>query len=273
MKEQYMERIYNAFRVIEENCGTAEIGIILGSGLGDYADELENRKTMDYKDIPGFPVSTVEGHAGKWHTGDLQGKRVCMMQGRFHAYEGYDLWDVTLPVRVMRKLGVHTLIVTNAAGGVNTGYQAGDLMLITDFINLTGKNPLIGPNLDEFGPRFPDMSYGFDRELRALAAETAKKQGSTLREGVYCWFNGPNYETPAEIRMARVLGADAVGMSTAPEVLVARHSGMRVLGVSCITNMAAGVLDQPLNHAEVMETGLRAKTAFQQLLNGVLQGM
>ena len=270
MKQEYLNRIEQAAKMIEERSGTAEIGIILGSGLGDYANALKDRKTVDYADIPSFPISTVEGHAGKWHTGTLQGHQVCMMQGRFHAYEGYDLWDVTLPVRVMKKLGVETLIVTNAAGGVNTSFAAGDLMLITDFINLSGKNPLMGPNLDEFGPRFPDMTYAYDRDLRALTAETAKEQGIVLREGVYCWFNGPNYETPAEIRMARIIGGDAVGMSTAPGTLVARHSGMRVLGISCITNMAAGVLDQPLNHQEVMETGEKVKSTFQRLLNAVI---
>ena len=271
MKQDYLNRIEQAVKAIRECCGTAKIGIILGSGLGGYVDALQDRKTMDYADIPSFPVSTVEGHAGKWHTGTLQGHQVCMMQGRFHAYEGYDLWDVTLPVRVMKKLGVETLIVTNAAGGVNTGFAAGDLMLITDFINLSGKNPLMGPNLDEFGPRFPDMTYAYDRELRALALETARKQDILLREGVYCWFNGPNYETPAEIRMARIIGGDAVGMSTAPETLVARHCGMRVLGISCITNMAAGVLDEPLNHAEVMETGEKVKDTFQRLLSEIIR--
>jgi purine-nucleoside phosphorylase len=273
MTQSYLERIDQAAAALEQICGPAEVGIILGSGLGDYVDALEGRKTIAYEEIPSFPVSTVEGHAGRWHTGALKGKRACMMQGRFHAYEGYDLLDVTLPVRVMRKLGVHTLIVTNAAGGVNTSFQAGDLMLITDFLNLSGKNPLIGPNLSEFGPRFPDMTYAYDRELRALAAEAAQKLSIPLRQGVYCWLNGPNYETPAEIRMVRTLGADAVGMSTVPETLVARHSGMRVLGLSCITNMAAGVLDQPLNHAEVMETGLKVKHTFERLVSGIIQAI
>lgn len=273
MNETYLDRIDLAAAIIKENCGTADVGIILGSGLGDYADALEERQTIAYEEIPSFPVSTVEGHAGRWHTGKLRGKRVCMMQGRFHAYEGYDLWDVTLPVRVMRKLGVHTLIVTNAAGGVNTAFQAGDLMLITDFLNLSGKNPLIGHNFDEFGLRFPDMTYAYDRELRALAADVARKQEITLQQGVYCWLNGPNYETPAEIRMLRGLGADAVGMSTVPETLVARHSGMRVAGISCITNMAAGVLDQPLNHAEVMETGIRVRHTFETLVSGIVEAL
>lgn len=270
MTNGYLNKIEKAAQTISSACGNAEIGIILGSGLGDYAQTLQNAKSIAYKDIPEFPISTVEGHVGQWHTGELHGKQVCMMQGRFHAYEGYDLLDVTLPVRVMRRLGVHTLIVTNAAGGVNTSFSAGDLMLLTDFINLSGKNPLTGPNIDELGPRFPDMSYAFDRELRILALEVAKKQGVPLQQGVYCWMNGPTYETPAEIRMTRIMGADAVGMSTAPEVIVARHADMRVLGLSCITNMAAGILDQPLNHEEVMEVGRQARQKFSKLLDGII---
>lgn len=273
MSETYLQRIEKAAAAVEAACGRAEIGIILGSGLGDYAGALQGRQSLAYKDIPGFPLSTVEGHAGMWHTGELRGKRVCMMQGRFHAYEGYDLLDVTLPVRVMQKLGVKVLVVTNAAGGVNTAFSAGDLMLITDFINLSGKNPLTGPNIPELGPRFPDMTYAYDRELRELALKTAGELGIKLQKGVYCWLNGPNYESPAEIRMTRILGADAVGMSTVPETIVARHGGMRVLGVSCITNMAAGILEQPLNHQEVMETGLRVKDTFRTLLDGVVEAL
>lgn len=273
MSETYLSRIEKAAANLEQACGRADIGLILGSGLGDYAETLQGRRSLAYQDIPGFPLSTVEGHAGIWHTGELMGKRVCMMQGRFHAYEGYDLLDVTLPVRVMQLLGVKVLIVTNAAGGVNTGFSAGDLMLITDFINLSGKNPLTGPNIPQLGPRFPDMTYAYDRELRALALKTAGELGINLRQGVYCWLNGPNYESPAEIRMTRILGADAVGMSTVPETLVARHGGMRVLGVSCITNMAAGILDEPLNHQEVMETGVRVKDTFRALLDGVIANL
>lgn len=272
-KKNHLKRIKSAAKAIEKVCGTAEIAVVLGSGLGDYVEALEDAKYMDYKDIPNFPVSTVPGHKGRWYTGTLHGKRVCMMQGRFHAYEGYDLLDVTMPVRVMQKLGVKTLIVTNAAGGVNMEFHAGDLMLINDVLNLTGKNPLIGPNLDEFGPRFPDMSYALDRELRSLAVETAQKMNIPLQQGVYCWLNGPTYETPAEIRMLRTLGADAVGMSTVPEIIVARHGGMRVLGLSCITNMAAGVMDAPLNHEEVMEMGNKVKGTFRQLLDGVIEAL
>jgi len=268
-----MSIIQNAAAAIETVCGKSDIAVILGSGLGDYVEALENPKSIMYKDISGFPVSTVAGHAGRWVAGELHGKKVCMMQGRFHAYEGYDMFDVTLPVRVMAQLGVKTLIVTNACGGVNTAFNAGDLMLISDFINLSGKNPLIGANLDAFGPRFPDMSRAYDREYMALAKECAKELGIDLKEGVYCWMNGPCYETPAEIRMARTLGIDAVGMSTVPETIVANHSGMRVLGVSCVTNMAAGVLDQPLNHAEVMEMGNRVKGSFRALLDKVIEKM
>lgn len=270
---EYMEKIRTAADTIRKAVGEAEIGVILGSGLGEYVEALTDARSIDYKDIPGFPRSTVPGHKGRWVTGLLHGKRVCMMQGRFHAYEGYDLRDVTLPVRVMALLGVKTLIVTNAAGGVNLDFQPGDLMILTDCINFSGMNPLRGENLDEFGPRFPDMSQAYDRGLVSLAEKCAQEMGVTVRKGVYCWFNGPCFETPAEIRMARVLGADAVGMSTVPETIVARHSGLRVFGVSCITNMAAGILDQPLNHQEVMETADRVKTTFRSLLDRVIAAM
>ena len=267
------EQIEAAARTIRERVGEAEIGVILGSGLGDYAQAIEDAKYIDYKDIPGFPVSTAPGHAGRWWTGTLHGKRVCMMQGRFHAYEGYDLSEVTMPVRVMALLGVKTLIVTNAAGGVNLDFTPGDLMILTDCINFSGKNPLTGPNLDQFGPRFPDMSRCYDRELIALCQQQADRLGIPVRQGVYMWFNGPCYETPAEIRLARVCGADAVGMSTVPETIVARHCGLRVLGVSCITNMAAGVTDAALNHQEVMDVANRTKAAFRGLLDATIAAM
>ena len=268
-----MKRINDAAEKVLTVCGQAEIGIILGSGLGDYAEALEDAVKLPYSEIPGFPRSTVAGHAGMWCCGTLHGKRVVMMQGRFHYYEGYSMKDVTLPVRVMQKIGVKTLIVTNAAGGVNLGYHPGELMVIGDMFSMTAQNPLIGPNLDAFGPRFPDMSCAFDKELRALAHECANEQGFALREGVYAQMTGPTYETPAEIRMLRTLGADAVGMSTVPEVIVARHGGMRVLGISCITNMAAGILDQPLNHAEVTETANRVKGQFRNLLDRIIEKM
>ena len=268
-----MKRIDEAAAKVLAVCGKADIGVILGSGLGDYAEALEDAVKLPYSEIPGFPRSTVAGHAGMWCCGTLYGKRVVMMQGRFHYYEGYGMKDVTLPVRVMQKIGVKTLIVTNAAGGVNLGYHPGKLMVIGDIFSMTAQNPLIGPNLDAFGPRFPDMSCAFDKELRALAHECANEQGFALREGVYAQMTGPMYETPAEIRMLRTLGADAVGMSTVPEVIVARHGGMRVLGISCITNMAAGILDQPLNHAEVTETANRVKGQFRNLLDRIIEKM
>ena len=268
-----MKRIDEAAAKVLAVCGKADIGVILGSGLGEYAEALEDAVKLPYSEIPGFPRSTVAGHAGMWCCGTLYGKRVVMMQGRFHYYEGYGMKDVTLPVRVMQKIGVKTLIVTNAAGGVNLGYHPGELMVIGDIFSMTAQNPLIGPNLDAFGPRFPDMSCAFDKELRALAHECANEQGFALREGVYAQMTGPTYETPAEIRILRTLGADAVGMSTVPEVIVARHGGMRVLGISCITNRAAGILDQPLNHAEVTETANRVKGQFRNLLDGIIEKM
>lgn len=268
-----MKRIDEVAAKVLAVCGKADIGVILGSGLGDYAEALEDAVKLPYSEIPRFPRSTVAGHAGMWCCGTLYGKRVVMMQGRFHYYEGYGMKDVTLPVRVMQKIGVKTLIVTNAAGGVNLGYHPGELMVIGDIFSMTAQNPLIGPNLDAFGPRFPDMSCAFDKELRALAHECANEQDFALREGVYAQMTGPTYETPAEIRMLRTLGADAVGMSTVPEVIVARHGGMRVLGISCITNMAAGILDQPLNHAEVTETANRVKGQFRNLLDRIIEKM
>ena len=268
-----MKRIDEAAAKVLAVCGKADIGVILGSGLGDYAEALEDAVKLPYSEIPGFPRSTVAGHAGMWCCGTLYGKRVVMMQGRFHYYEGYGMKDVTLPVRVMQKIGVKTLVVTNAAGGVNLGYHPGELMVIGHMFSMTAQNPLIGPNLDAFGPRFPDMSCAFDKELRALVHECANEQGFALREGVYAQMTGPTYETPAEIRMLRTLGADAVGMSTVPEVIVARHGGMRVLGISCITNMAAGILDQPLNHAEVTETANRVKGQFRNLLDRIIEKM
>ena len=268
-----MKRILAAAEVVRAALGEAEIGLILGSGLGEYANEMTQAKCLAYSDIPGFPVSTVAGHAGQFVCGTLWGKRVIMMQGRFHYYEGYSMQDIALPVRVMQLLGVKTLIVTNACGGVNTNFVPGDLMVISDVLSLTADNPLIGRNLDAFGPRFPDMSCIFTKELRALAHETAEKLNLKLQEGVYMQFTGPCYETPAEIRMARILGADAVGMSTVPEAIAACHGGMKVLGISCITNMAAGILDQPLCHEEVTETANRVKGQFKALLDGIIAAM
>jgi purine-nucleoside phosphorylase len=248
-----------------------EIGLILGSGLGAIADDIEDAEYYDYNDIPHFPVSTVEGHAGRLVIGKLQGKEVLAMQGRFHFYEGYKMHDVTFPVRVMHLLSVKKLIVTNAAGAVNTSFTPGDLMLITDHINLSGDNPLIGKNLKDFGTRFPDMSSAYDVDLRNTVKQIATDLGIDLKEGVYCMMSGPTYETPAEIRMIRILGGDAAGMSTAPEVIVAKHQGMKVLGISCMTNMAAGILDQPLSHEEVMETSENVKSKFITLMNNIIK--
>ncbi|TGV28053.1 purine-nucleoside phosphorylase, partial [Mesorhizobium sp. M00.F.Ca.ET.186.01.1.1] len=220
--------------------------------------------------IPGFTVSTVVGHKGQLVIGKLQGKQVVAMQGRFHFYEGHGLDAVVFPIRVMKLLGVETIIVTNAAGGINEGYDPGDLMLISDHLNMTFRNPLIGPNDDELGARFPDMSEAYSKELRQLARQVASEQGINLREGVYVGLLGPSYETPAEIRMLRQLGGDAVGMSTVPEVIVARHMKVNVLGISCISNMAAGILEQPLSHDEVMETTEKVKAQFLALVNGIV---
>ncbi|MBD8070334.1 purine-nucleoside phosphorylase [Bacillus sp. PS06] len=247
-----------------------EIGLILGSGLGVLADEIENAIKIPYQEIPEFPVSTVEGHAGQLVYGTLNGKTVIAMQGRFHFYEGYSFDKVTFPVRVMKALGVNSLIVTNAAGGINESFQAGDLMLISDHINNMGTNPLIGENDPNLGVRFPDMSEAYSKELRELAKKIAASLNIPIKEGVYVGNTGPSYETPAEVRMLRVLGGDAVGMSTVPEVIVARHSGMKVLGISCISNMAAGILDQPLTHDEVMETTEMVKANFLSFVKEII---
>ena len=271
--EEEMRRIQRAADAVETALGRADIAVVLGSGLGDFGNDLENPKEISYADIPGFPRATVAGHAGKFIMGTLADKKVLMMSGRFHCYEGHPLEDVVLPIRVMARLGVKTLILTNAAGGVNIDFRPGVLMLISDFINLTGKNPLIGPNFDAFGPRFPDMTDAYDRTLRELTMHAARQLDIDLRRGVYCWMNGPTYETPAEVRMARVLGADAVGMSTVPETIVARHCGIKVLGISCITNMAAGVYREPINHEEVMAMGHHVRGEFAALLTETIRKM
>ena len=257
--------------VAMKQIGGAETAIVLGSGLGDYAEEFEDLKEIKYRDIPHFPVSTAPGHAGKLISGSKAGKRVLIMSGRMHMYEGVKLEQIIFPIRVLRLMGVRNLILTNAAGGVNTSFRPGDLMLITDYINLTGKSPLTGPNESMFGPRFPDMSSVFSRELRMTALESAKEIGIELQQGVYCWMPGPCYETPAEIRMIRTLGADAVGMSTVPEAMAAVHAGINILGISCITNMAAGILDQPITHQEVLEVGKKVQTSFRALLDRVIE--
>jgi purine-nucleoside phosphorylase len=257
------EKIQNAAEFLKSKyTKSPKIGLILGSGLGVLADEIEASVKIPYNEIPDFPISTVEGHAGQLVFGLLNGVEVVAMQGRFHFYEGYSFDKVTFPVRVMKALGVEMLIVTNAAGGVNQAFTPGDLMIISDHINFMGSNPLIGPNDSRLGVRFPDMSEAYTKELRSAAKDIAKRLSIDVKEGVYFGLTGPVYETPAEIRMIRSLGGDAVGMSTVPEVIVARHSGLKVLGISCITNMAAGILDQPLSHEEVIETTEKVKANF-----------
>lgn len=246
------------------------VGLILGSGLGDYADTLEDAVSFPYSQIPNFPVPTIAGHFGALVFGRKQGVEVVVMQGRIHYYEGMPMQKITLPVRVLSALGVKTLVLTNAAGGVNLSFRPGDLMLISDHINFSGMNPLMGPNLDDFGPRFPDASDIYTASLRSRIRRAAEEVGISLQEGVYAMYSGPNYETPAEIRMFRTLGADAVGMSTVPEALVACHCGMNVIGVSCITNMAAGVLPRKLNHQEVMETAALVHDKFHRLVDRIL---
>ncbi|MDP4083798.1 MAG: purine-nucleoside phosphorylase [Bacillota bacterium] len=257
------EKIQNAAQFLKSKyTRKPKLGLILGSGLGVLADEINNPVKIPYSEIPDFPVSTVEGHAGQLVFGQLNTVEVVAMQGRFHYYEGYSFDKVTFPVRVMKELGVEMLIVTNAAGGVNESFSPGDLMLISDHINNMGSNPLMGPNDTRIGVRFPDMSEAYSNRLRVLAKEVASRLNINIKEGVYVGFTGPSYETPAEIKMVRTIGGDAVGMSTVPEVIVARHSGIEVLGISCISNMAAGILDQPLNHEEVIETTERVKANF-----------
>ncbi|MFC7391495.1 purine-nucleoside phosphorylase [Scopulibacillus cellulosilyticus] len=250
-----------------------KIGLILGSGLGVLADELAEAVTISYQKVPYFPESTVKGHAGQFVFGRLEGVPVVAMQGRYHFYEGYDLKQVTFPVRVMKALGVKQLIVTNAAGGVNTSFKPGDLMIINDHINMLGTNPLIGPNETNLGVRFPDMSEVYNKDLIEMAKSVAGEHQIDIKEGIYYATSGPSYETPAEVRMIRTLGGDAVGMSTVPEVIVARHSGLEVLGISCITNAASGILDQPLSHEEVIETTEKVKATFVQLVKAIVQKM
>ena len=250
-----------------------EVGMVLGSGLGSLADEIENPVVIKYKDIPNFPLSTVPGHAGQLVIGKLKNKVVCCMQGRFHFYEGYDMGLVVFPIQVMHMLGIEKLILTNAAGCVNTDWKPGDLMIIKDHIKLIPENPLRGPNEDKLGLRFFDMSRAYDPDLRELAKKEASELGLDIKEGVYQLFTGPSFETPAEVKFARICGADAVGMSTVPETIAANHMGMKVLGISCLTNMAAGILEQPLNHKEVLETGMKVKTSFSALIKAILEAM
>jgi purine-nucleoside phosphorylase len=246
------------------------IGLVLGSGLGAFADDFENATRIEYKKIPYFPVSTAIGHAGKLVIGKVGGVPVAGMQGRVHFYEGYSMKDVIFPMRVFGRMGIRAVILTNAAGGINTSYQQGCLVVIRDHINLQGTNPLIGPNDERFGLRFHDMTTAYHKPWGEAALAEGKRIGVPIYEGVYGALTGPSYETPAEIRYMRAIGCDLAGMSTVPEVIAARHMGIKVLGISCVTNMAAGVLDQPINHEEVLETGDRVKGLFVALLRAMI---
>lgn len=267
----YFDRVTEAAEWLRgHGCGGADVAVVLGSGLGDFADGLAESFTIPYGDIPHWPASRVIGHAGKLVGGLASGKRVLALSGRVHHYEGHDLQTVTFAMRVMGRLGVTQVILTNAAGGINPKCSRGALMVMDDHINLMGANPLVGPNDERFGVRFPDMSAVYSPRLRGLADEAAKAMGLDLQHGIYVAVLGPSYETPAEIRAFRVLGADAVGMSTAPEAIALRHMGVEVLGISCITNAAAGVLPAPLHHDEVMETARQVKGQFIALLEGII---
>jgi purine-nucleoside phosphorylase len=246
------------------------IGVILGSGLGRLADEREDAVAVPYAEIPHFPVSTVTGHAGRLVVGSLAGTPIVALQGRFHLYEGYGPGEVVFPIRTLARLGVKALVITNAAGGINRSWKAGDLMVIADHLNLTGQNPLAGPHDDRLGPRFPDMSEAYSQAFRTLANEAARDVDLVLREGVYCVLSGPSYETPAEVRMLQKIGADAVGMSTIPEVVACRQMGIKVLGISLISNLAAGISTVPLTHSEVIETGERVAADFVRLIRAVV---
>ena len=273
MNEVY-EKLKKCYESVREKTDfVPEIALILGSGLGDYADSLEIEQSIEYTEIEGFPVSTVKGHKGRFVFAHIDGKPVVIMQGRVHYYEGYPMTDVVLPTRLMGLLGAKKLILTNAAGGVNYDFKPGDFMMITDHITTAIPSPLIGPNLDELGTRFPDMSEIYNLELQEKIKAAAKKLNIPLKEGVYMQFTGPSYETPAEIRMCRTWGGDAAGMSTACEAMAANHMGMKVCGISCITNLAAGMSKEKLNHKEVQETADRVSVQFKQLVTELIRTM
>jgi purine-nucleoside phosphorylase len=266
------ERAEKAARMIRARANAeVSVAIVLGSGLGAFADDLTHAVAIPYEEIPGFARSTVEGHAGKLVIGKAGDVTVAAMQGRFHFYEGYSLEDVTFPIRVLKLLGVRTLVLTNAAGALNVEFAPGSLMVISDHINLLGANPLTGPNDDRFGPRFPDLTLVYAAELQNMVIEEARAMGMEMRRGIYAALSGPSYETPAEIHMVRTLGADAVGMSTVPEAIVARHMDMRVIGISCITNLAAGVSNRPIDHNQVMAIGDGVRGEFTELLRRVVK--
>jgi purine-nucleoside phosphorylase len=270
MDDQFTLAEAAASTVLQPTSLRPRIGLVLGSGLGGFADSLTDATRIPYAEIPAFPRSTAIGHAGQMVIGKSGSVPVATMQGRVHLYEGYSAQQVAFPMRVFGRMGICAVVLTNAAGGINLNYQQGALVLIRDHINLQGANPLTGPNDDRFGARFPDMTHAYAKTYRELAREEGTKLGMTLHEGVYAALLGPSYETPAEIKHLRTIGADLVGMSTAFEVIAARHMGIKVLAISCVTNMAAGIVDQPLSHQEVMETGERVKTSFEALLRAVL---
>lgn len=267
----YFDKISEAADSVRRRIGaTPDVAIVLGSGLGEFAAALRDAVSCAYDEIPHWPASAVVGHAGRLVVGTMAGKRVAALSGRAHFYEGYDLRTVTFPTRVLGRLGVPTLVLTNAAGGINVDFTPGTLMLIDDHLNLMGTNPLVGPNDDRLGVRFPDMSEVYSTRLRGIAADASRATGVPLARGIYVALHGPSYETPAEIRYLRTIGADAVGMSTVPEAIVARHMGIEVLGISCITNAAAGVLPQPLVHDDVMEVARRVRAEFSTLLEAIV---
>jgi purine-nucleoside phosphorylase len=279
VEQTYVAQVKEAARAVQDKLNglAPAVGLILGSGLGDLAEQVEDAISINYSDIPNFPLSTVEGHAGRFVAGRLEGKPVIVMQGRFHFYEGYPMRKVVFPVYVMKLLGVRTMVITNAAGGMNRGFHAGDLMLISDHINMTGANPLIGENDAELGVRFPDMSEAYSRPYRELARRLAQDvrgpdgDALVLQEGVYCGVTGPTYMTPSELTMLAKLGGDAVGMSTVGEVIAARHAGIEILGISCITDMAIGEELEPLTHEQVMAVANRTKPKFQSLVKAFVR--
>ena len=270
MTDQFTQADGAAQLILQATSHRPRIGLVLGSGLGAFADSLGDATCIPYSKIPSFPQSTAIGHAGRLVIGKAGGVPVAAMQGRVHQYEGYSAHQVAFPIRVFARMGIKAVILTNAAGGINLGYSQGALVLIGDHINLQGTNPLVGPNDDRFGVRFPDMTYAYSKEYRQIARDQAAKLKIQLQEGVYAALVGPSYETPAEIVHLRRMGADLVGMSTVAEVIAARHLGLNVLAISCVTNMAAGIVDRPLSHQEVMETGERVKSSFEALLRAVL---
>lgn len=262
-----MSKILEAANYIQSKTSIKpKVGIVLGSGLGIYVDQIQNKQIIPYHEIPHFKRTSVEGHEGRLILGEVHGEPVAALQGRIHSYEGHPMEEIVLPVRVLAALGIEMLFLSNASGGVNLDFHPGDLVLITDHINLSGRNALLGPNIAELGPRFPDMSEAYNKELNAIIKDVAKRHGVQMKDGVYCSVLGPTYETPAEIRMIRIIGGDMVGMSTVPEVIAANHMGLKVAGVACITNYAAGIKEEKLSHADVKDVAEKAMVGFATIL-------